>query len=162
MVPMRSFSSALRTEYISSPMGMVFFCAEALPARRRGRRSRGSGGGMGFPWRFVNRNIITAGYSLVASASQFPDIYCFRRLWRRLRTVPNLVIEAAPGAGKTTRVPPALLASGARCWCWSPGGLRRGWRHGGWRRRWASGRARPSGIRCGLKKWRVRAHGCGS
>ena len=29
-----------------------------------------------------------------------------------LRQVPNLVIEAAPGAGKTTRVPPALLALG--------------------------------------------------
>ena len=29
-----------------------------------------------------------------------------------LRTCPNLVIEAAPGAGKTTRVPPALLAFG--------------------------------------------------
>ena len=27
----------------------------------------------------------------------------------RLRREPNLVIEAAPGAGKTTRVPPALL-----------------------------------------------------
>ncbi len=29
-----------------------------------------------------------------------------------LRTNPNLVIEAPPGAGKTTRVPPALLAFG--------------------------------------------------
>lgn len=29
-----------------------------------------------------------------------------------LRQTPNLVIEAAPGAGKTTRVPPALLAFG--------------------------------------------------
>ncbi|HVW07514.1 MAG TPA: ATP-dependent helicase HrpB [Bryobacteraceae bacterium] len=29
-----------------------------------------------------------------------------------LRGTPNLVIEAAPGAGKTTRVPPALLALG--------------------------------------------------
>jgi ATP-dependent helicase HrpB len=29
-----------------------------------------------------------------------------------LRRVPNLVIEAAPGAGKTTRVPPALLPLG--------------------------------------------------
>ncbi|MES1260153.1 MAG: ATP-dependent helicase HrpB [Acidobacteriota bacterium] len=29
-----------------------------------------------------------------------------------LRHAPNLVIEAAPGAGKTTRVPPALLALG--------------------------------------------------
>ena len=32
----------------------------------------------------------------------------------------NLVIEAPPGAGKTTRVPPAFwLASVAKCWCWS-------------------------------------------
>jgi ATP-dependent helicase HrpB len=31
----------------------------------------------------------------------------------RLRAPGNLVIEAPPGAGKTTRVPPALLASGA-------------------------------------------------
>src|SRR5512136_1262915 len=29
-----------------------------------------------------------------------------------LRRVPSLVIEAPPGAGKTTRVPPALLAAG--------------------------------------------------
>src|SRR4051794_31115816 len=29
-----------------------------------------------------------------------------------LRRNPNIVIEAAPGAGKTTRVPPALLALG--------------------------------------------------
>jgi hypothetical protein len=29
-----------------------------------------------------------------------------------LPRVPNLVIEAAPGAGKTTRVPPALLTPG--------------------------------------------------
>ena len=29
-----------------------------------------------------------------------------------LRTHPNLIIEAAPGAGKTTRVPPALLTFG--------------------------------------------------
>ncbi len=29
-----------------------------------------------------------------------------------LRAVPNLVIEAAPGAGKTTRIPPALLTLG--------------------------------------------------
>jgi ATP-dependent helicase HrpB len=29
---------------------------------------------------------------------------------RHLRTAINLVIEGAPGAGKTTRVPPALLA----------------------------------------------------
>src|ERR671939_69382 len=29
-----------------------------------------------------------------------------------LRAAPNLVIEAPPGAGKTTRVPPALLDAG--------------------------------------------------
>lgn len=29
-----------------------------------------------------------------------------------LRRAPNLIVEAAPGAGKTTRVPPALLAFG--------------------------------------------------
>lgn len=29
-----------------------------------------------------------------------------------LRRAPNLIVEAAPGAGKTTRVPPALLALG--------------------------------------------------
>jgi ATP-dependent helicase HrpB len=31
---------------------------------------------------------------------------------QRLRRTPNLVLEAPPGAGKTTRVPPALLAAG--------------------------------------------------
>ncbi len=31
-----------------------------------------------------------------------------------LRKTPNLVIEAAPGAGKTTRVPPALLSFGGQ------------------------------------------------
>jgi ATP-dependent helicase HrpB len=31
---------------------------------------------------------------------------------RTLETAPNLVLEAPPGAGKTTRVPPALLAAG--------------------------------------------------
>src|ERR671935_1897731 len=30
-----------------------------------------------------------------------------------LRRAPNLVIEAPPGAGKTTRVPPAVLDAGA-------------------------------------------------
>ena len=30
-----------------------------------------------------------------------------------LDAVPNLVIEAPPGAGKTTRVPPALLKQNA-------------------------------------------------
>ena len=29
-----------------------------------------------------------------------------------LRDSPNLIIEAAPGAGKTTRVPPSLLDAG--------------------------------------------------
>ncbi|HWB86156.1 MAG TPA: ATP-dependent helicase HrpB [Bryobacteraceae bacterium] len=35
------------------------------------------------------------------------------RILAQLREAPNLVLEAPPGAGKTTRVPPALLALGA-------------------------------------------------
>ncbi|HJW44271.1 MAG TPA: ATP-dependent helicase HrpB [Geothrix sp.] len=42
----------------------------------------------------------------------------------RLRQAPNLVLQADPGAGKTTRVPPALLASGllgsGECWILEP------------------------------------------
>ena len=41
-----------------------------------------------------------------------------------LRTRPNLVLQADPGAGKTTRVPPALLSSGllgkGECWVLEP------------------------------------------
>ena len=37
-----------------------------------------------------------------------------------LRAQPNLVLQADPGAGKTTRVPPALLEAGllgdGECW----------------------------------------------
>jgi ATP-dependent helicase HrpB len=34
-------------------------------------------------------------------------------LLERLREGPNVVLQAPPGAGKTTRVPPAIAASGA-------------------------------------------------
>lgn len=44
--------------------------------------------------------------SVLPIDSLLPDILA------QLRRNPNLVIEAAPGAGKTTRVPPALLALG--------------------------------------------------
>jgi ATP-dependent helicase HrpB len=37
------------------------------------------------------------------------------RVIESLRSAPNLVIEAPPGAGKTTRVPPALLDTGIAC-----------------------------------------------
>lgn len=60
----------------------------------------------------VRPNIITS-FTLVARAFLIlpvdlivPDILA------SLRKTPNLVIEAAPGAGKTTRIPPALLAFG--------------------------------------------------
>jgi HrpA-like RNA helicase len=43
-----------------------------------------------------------------------------------LKSSSNLVLEAPPGAGKTTRVPPAL----EKCSCWSPGGLPHAWRRG--------------------------------
>ncbi len=46
------------------------------------------------------------------------------RLVESLRGNPNLVLQADPGAGKTTRVPPALLASGllgdGECWILEP------------------------------------------
>jgi len=46
------------------------------------------------------------------------------QLVQRLRDRPNLVLQADPGAGKTTRVPPALLASGllgaGECWILEP------------------------------------------
>ena len=41
-----------------------------------------------------------------------------------LRVRPNLVLQADPGAGKTTRVPPALLEAGllgsGECWILEP------------------------------------------
>jgi len=43
---------------------------------------------------------------------QLPIDSLLPEIVRRLAREPNLVIEAAPGAGKTTRVPPALLESG--------------------------------------------------
>ncbi|NWJ40354.1 MAG: ATP-dependent helicase HrpB [Geothrix sp.] len=46
------------------------------------------------------------------------------RLVESLRRRPNLVLQADPGAGKTTRVPPALLESGllgeGECWILEP------------------------------------------
>ena len=49
------------------------------------------------------------GYSLVTS---LPVDAHLAEIVSALRTCPNLVLEAPPGAGKTTRVPPALLAAG--------------------------------------------------
>ena len=46
------------------------------------------------------------------------------RITYSLRQVPNLVLQADPGAGKTTRVPPALLEAGllgdGECWILEP------------------------------------------
>lgn len=46
------------------------------------------------------------------------------RITDSLRQVPNLVLQADPGAGKTTRVPPALLEAGllgdGECWILEP------------------------------------------
>ena len=46
------------------------------------------------------------------------------QLLESLRGNPNLVLQADPGAGKTTRVPPALLESGllgeGECWILEP------------------------------------------
>jgi ATP-dependent helicase HrpB len=46
-------------------------------------------------------------YSVLPIDSLIPDIVA------SLRRSPNLIVEASPGAGKTTRVPPALLAFGS-------------------------------------------------
>jgi len=43
---------------------------------------------------------------------ELPIDALLRDIIRSLRESPNLVIEAPPGAGKTTRVPPALLEAG--------------------------------------------------
>ena len=46
------------------------------------------------------------------------------RIVESLRGTPNLVLQADPGAGKTTRVPPALLETGlleeGECWILEP------------------------------------------
>ncbi|MEJ7710502.1 MAG: hypothetical protein WKF84_11700 [Pyrinomonadaceae bacterium] len=51
---------------------------------------------------------------MVDNANLFLCSYCqlthsFRDVVASLRRTPNLIIEAPPGAGKTTRVPPVLL-----------------------------------------------------
>lgn len=46
---------------------------------------------------------------MLASDSVLPIDALLPEIVRSLRHTPNVVIEAAPGAGKTTRVPPALL-----------------------------------------------------
>jgi ATP-dependent helicase HrpB len=47
----------------------------------------------------------------VPQPSPLPIDDLLAEILRSLRQTPNLVVEAAPGAGKTTRVPAALLAS---------------------------------------------------
>ncbi len=74
---------------------------------------------------------------------------------------PNIVIEAAPGAGKTTRVPPALLKRAGAGAGASP--RRRAWLRSASLRRWVRPWARPSGIRCdsrtvGGPRTRLRFH----
>ena len=49
---------------------------------------------------------------IVAIATTLPIDALLPEIIASLRQAPNLVIEAAPGAGKTTRVPPALLTFG--------------------------------------------------
>jgi len=93
---------ALRTEYISRPMGIDLLWAgagfndETAVAARVFRTK---------PRRVDNmwdiRNSITLPADLL-----IPDILT------HLRSGANLILEAAPGAGKTTRIPPALLALG--------------------------------------------------
>ena len=69
-----------------------------------------------------------------------------------LRHSNTLVLEAPPGAGKTTRVPPALLSlENATCSCSSLAGWLHGWRRALWRplavKRWAKPSATRSASR---------------
>jgi len=57
------------------------------------------------------RNSIT-NVTLVAVLPQFPADSLIEPLLAHLRAGRNAIVEAAPGAGKTTRIPPALLALG--------------------------------------------------
>jgi len=59
----------------------------------------------------VRPNSITSS-TLVGERKLLPVDSLLPEIVATLRRAPNLVIEAAPGAGKTTRVPPALLALG--------------------------------------------------
>src|SRR5580698_4366789 len=97
----------LRTENISSPMGIGFFCADAM-AREEAAVARKVR-------RFMStsntRNSIT-NVTLVSVLPQFPADSLIEPLLAHLRVGRNAIIEAAPGAGKTTRIPPALLALG--------------------------------------------------
>ncbi len=83
-----------------------------------------------------------------------------------LRAAPSLVIEAPPGAGKTTRVPARAArrraGRGARSWCSSRGGWRPGWPRGGSPRSWASGRARRSATRSASRRSPGRARASAS
>src|SRR6185437_13925432 len=86
--------------------------------RGRGRRSRGSG------WRRYrsdawgqqrqeNPRIVPvpamAPYPLQMNAPQFPISPLLPQIQQHLAVHPRLVLEAPPGAGKTTQVPLALL-----------------------------------------------------
>ncbi len=85
--------------------------------------------------------------------SSIPDIL------RKLQESNNLVIEAPPGAGKTTRVPPALLDLDPRgVLVLEPRRLaaRLAARFVAGER--ASRLGEPSDIRCASKRWRVREH----
>ena len=57
-------------------------------------------------------------------ASGLPIAALLPEVVSSLRTAPNLVLEAPPGAGKTTTVPLALLRDdGASSWCGGGDGL---------------------------------------
>ena len=54
------------------------------------------------------------GFYNAAMATAFPITPLLPDILRQLATQPRLVLEAPPGAGKTTQVPLALLD--ADCW----------------------------------------------
>jgi len=95
------------------------------------------------------------------TASEAPIDSLLPEILDRLSRSPNLVIEAPPGAGKTTRVPAALLpAIRGKILVLEPRRIAAAWPRAGWPRKWMNGLARPSAIRSGLRTSRVRERAC--
>ena len=92
---------------------------------------------------------------------QLPIDGLLPRIRESLASSPNLVIEAPPGAGKTTRVPPALLdLVRGNVLVLEPGVWPREWPRAEWRKKCRSRLAKRSVIKCGSKKWPARERAC--
>ena len=88
-------------------MGMDFCCADAtardaVAASELARKLR----------RFMIFETVSRNDTLESVLPEFPADLLIPDVLASLRSGRNVIVEAAPGAGKTTRIPPALLALG--------------------------------------------------